>query len=548
MAQKDQPALSEHVATVIKKHAATTKKFAVAVSGGADSVALLRLLCDLNYDCLVLHFDHQLRASSADDLSFVAELSDQLALPCVTKSVDVAAVAKEKKWNLEDAARRLRYDFLTKAAKANHCDLLLTAHTLDDQAETVFMQILRGTAFPKGMKLSKKTHMRPLLAVSKQELLEYLNLHQQPFRTDETNFQTARTRSWLRYELFPIIKERYPQFKQSLSRLAHVQQEQYEHFEKEASQFSHDIAISNLIKRDKAIQRHVIAQQLKTLGVAHDEKQISSILTMLLSPTPKRLSLSKDSVARVAYGRLSFLKLKPELREASAVVHVDQLPENVDAAKISLDGLVYRSRQAGDTMQLVTGTKKLSDLFIDRKVPRESRDSIAVLAKGSRVYWVKGIAVDPAVERIIPDIDNQMMQVALVMAQNAFDKGELPVGAVISRDNHVIAKAHNLTEARHNPTAHAELLAIHQASQHLGDWRLNSCTLYVTLEPCPMCFGAMLQAHLPRIVYAASNHREGALGSVEDLNALGWKRKLDVKSGVLASKAETLLETFFRKS
>ena len=110
--------------------------------------------------------------------------------------------------------------------------------------------------------------------------------------------------------------------------------------------------------------------------------------------------------------------------------------------------------------------------------------------------------------------DTEYMQAALAQANLAAQAGELPVGCVIARDGEIIARAHNECEARRDATAHAELLAIQRASAACGDWRLNRCTLYVTLEPCPMCAGAIVQARVGRLVYGAQNPRQGCAGSL----------------------------------
>ena len=110
--------------------------------------------------------------------------------------------------------------------------------------------------------------------------------------------------------------------------------------------------------------------------------------------------------------------------------------------------------------------------------------------------------------------DNVYMKEALKEAKLAAEAGEMPVGCVIVRDGAIIARAHNGCEALRDATAHAELLAIRQASAACGDWRLNRCTLYVTLEPCPMCAGAIVQARVGRLVYGAADPGQGCAGSL----------------------------------
>jgi tRNA(adenine34) deaminase len=145
-----------------------------------------------------------------------------------------------------------------------------------------------------------------------------------------------------------------------------------------------------------------------------------------------------------------------------------------------------------------------------------------------------------------PQPDEQYMRLALEQAQLAYDRGEIPVGAVAVHRGQVIAQAHNTKEQDRDPSAHAEMAALRQAAQHLGGWRLLGVTLYCTMEPCPMCAGAMVQARLPRLVYAIDDPKAGAAGSVLDLlNHPGLNHQVQVAKGVLAADASAMLERFF---
>lgn len=150
------------------------KRLLLAVSGGPDSVALVRLLVGQGFELELAHFDHQLRPESPEDAKFVKDLAAALSLPCHTGQTDVAAIAKGKGWNLEDGARRLRYAFLTRTAKKIGAEATVTGHTLDDQAETVLMQLLRGAAYLKGMPAQQGKVIRPLLETPHDKLLEFL--------------------------------------------------------------------------------------------------------------------------------------------------------------------------------------------------------------------------------------------------------------------------------------------------------------------------------------------------------------------------------------
>ncbi|HEU4777682.1 MAG TPA: tRNA adenosine(34) deaminase TadA [Telluria sp.] len=142
--------------------------------------------------------------------------------------------------------------------------------------------------------------------------------------------------------------------------------------------------------------------------------------------------------------------------------------------------------------------------------------------------------------------DQDFMQLALQEAQRAWSLGEVPVGAVVVKDGVVIATGCNQPIGQHDPTAHAEIVALRAAADKLGNYRLPGCELYVTLEPCVMCSGAMMHARLARVVYGAQDPKTGACGSVLDLFA---QEKLnhhtEVVGGVLADEASAMLKAFF---
>ena len=140
------------------------------------------------------------------------------------------------------------------------------------------------------------------------------------------------------------------------------------------------------------------------------------------------------------------------------------------------------------------------------------------------------------------------MRLALEEAEIAFAQGEVPIGAVVVHKEEVIAKAHNEKELRQDPTAHAEVLAVQRATQALGVWRLSEATLYVTLEPCPMCAGSLVQARLRTLVFGAADLKGGAVGSVTNvLDVNRWNHRVEVVAGVLEEECAQILKDFFRK-
>jgi tRNA(Ile)-lysidine synthase len=191
-------------------------RLGVAVSGGPDSVALLLLLLetcnDLGIVLSVVHLNHKLRGRASDaDEKFVAQLAAKHGLDFHVERVDIAAQAKREKANLEDAARRARYDFFSRLIAENKVDRVATAHTADDQAETVLAHILRGTGLAglAGIHPATESVIRPLLHVRRADLHTYLRSKKQTWREDATNRDTTRTRARIRKKLLPLLEKQF---------------------------------------------------------------------------------------------------------------------------------------------------------------------------------------------------------------------------------------------------------------------------------------------------------------------------------------------------
>lgn len=143
--------------------------------------------------------------------------------------------------------------------------------------------------------------------------------------------------------------------------------------------------------------------------------------------------------------------------------------------------------------------------------------------------------------------EREYMQAALTLAGEAAAEGEVPVGAVIVKDGAIIATGRNRREVGRHALAHAELEAIHNACTALGGWRLSGCTLYVTLEPCPMCAGAIINARVDRVVYAAEDPKAGSCGSLTNLFSLPYNHRPVVEHGLMEEESRALLKGFFRR-
>jgi tRNA(adenine34) deaminase len=142
--------------------------------------------------------------------------------------------------------------------------------------------------------------------------------------------------------------------------------------------------------------------------------------------------------------------------------------------------------------------------------------------------------------------NEKFMRLALLEARKAFEKNEVPVGCVIVKGDKVIAKAHNLRQTKKSVLGHAEILAIQKASKKLDSWILEDCTMYVTLEPCPMCAGTILQSRIKKLVYAAKEPKFGACTSVMNLFDYKFNHQVEIIDGVLQEESAALLKNFFQ--
>ncbi len=144
--------------------------------------------------------------------------------------------------------------------------------------------------------------------------------------------------------------------------------------------------------------------------------------------------------------------------------------------------------------------------------------------------------------------DLEYMQLALAEARTAMEQGEVPIGAVLVDDEGgVVVRAHNRREANHDATAHAEIIAIREGGRRLGRWRLSGCTLYVTLEPCPMCAGALVMARLKRVVYGVPDTRAGSVESIFNIPAHpSLNHHIEVTAGIAEDECRSILQSFFR--
>ncbi|WP_291428731.1 tRNA lysidine(34) synthetase TilS [Deinococcus sp.] len=503
----------------------------VGVSGGADSVALLRCLLLVEARPVAAHLDHALRTDSAGDAAWVQALAAQLGVPFAGGRVDVAAVAARRGWNTEDAARRLRYDFLTRAARAHAAQVILTAHTRRDQAETVLAALLRGEAVLHGIPAARGPLRRPWLDVPRADIEAFLRARGQAWREDPTNTDPAFTRAWIRREVMPVLSARYPAAEQTLARVARMQAEDDDALSEQAAHLTRHAPRRSA---PPAVLRRWVRAELRRAGLDFHAPHLERLAGALRAGETAHVTLPGGRNVTVTGGQLH------------------TAPQNWPEPDFLLPpGWELRTRRAGDRVKLPGGTRALSDVLTDRHVPRADRDRVPLLASDRGVQWVgleppiwavgaREAAAQPA------DPLHAAMGQALAQARDAARAQEVPVGAVVlGPGGQVVGRGRNTSREHGDMTRHAELAALRDAARTLGTPYLSGCTLVVTLEPCPMCLGAALEARVGHVVYGAANPRAGALGGVTDLLAAHWGHVPAVTGGVRAHEAARLLKDVF---
>ena len=419
----------------------------VGVSGGVDSLALLYTLHTLGdqLDCQlhVAHLDHGFREDSAVDAAYVAKQADCLDLPISSARIDVPQLMRKKKLSAEVAARRARYQFYECVSERIGATKVALGHHRDDQAETVLMNLLRG-AGASGLKgilpVREGKFIRPLLTSSRQEIENFVaQLGLQP-RRDATNYQLNHLRNRIRLELIPVLEQTYnPNLQNTLNQTAELLRTESDYLEACAHDAFQACRIEsctpNAVVLDRrSFREHHLALRRRILRLAVAEilgelkdlyfNHFESMLNLIDGETPNSsLHLPNGGEFRRAYNRIHIQKsadshapfeyevavpgnIALPLLDAEMIATVvehpiscaaaDKFPDGKFQAVFDLDRLQLplklRQRRDGDRFQPfgMQGTKKLKDLLIDAKIPRQERERVPVLMNGDEIIWVVG--------------------------------------------------------------------------------------------------------------------------------------------------------------
>ena len=428
-----------------------------AVSGGADSVAMLHALHDLRsrglftLPIIVAHVNHGLRGRESDsDERFVQETAWRLGLACISHHVNVRQLARDARVSIEMAARDARRSLFRELSQSIDGAGVANGHTMDDQAETVLLRICRGTSLQGlgGMDYGSASSgfrvIRPLLDVHHGEAVRFLARHRLGWREDASNKDDVYQRNRIRLEVLPLLRERInPSITASLVRLAALCREDHALLRAETARWLKKVAAGdeldmNALKRlDVAVLRHVIHLwlSLRLPDAAAIDSDMVQRVVRLVGSEAAQVDLSQGHRAVRSGQRLSISRARnPVVRknarftvkvevtsgyEAFRGQRIGQLPVVgfLNRNKVGRSSIKVRTWRHGDAMkpQGLRGTKKLQDIFTDRKVPPELRTSVPVVTCRGKIVWLPGYAVDAG--WIVPTPESPSLRITIDSAK-----------------------------------------------------------------------------------------------------------------------------------
>ena len=419
-------------------------KIVVAVSGGPDSVCLLKILFQLqrwlNISLIVAHLNHGLRPKEDErETEFVANLSRSLNLTLAYDKAD--NLTKAHGSSIEEKARKIRYQFLEKVLDEYHAQKVALGHNMNDQAETVLMHLLRGTG-PTGLSgippIRQKRFIRPLIDITRDEIHTYLKQKDISFMMDSSNLEKRYLRNKLRLELIPLLLNYQPRLIEHLGELASLCRQEDQFMEEEAkkglqmvtldsSGHSLELSLDTFKGLSTPLRYRILRQAIKQvkgdlrrIDIGH----IKAIIDLADSVRPQiRMNLPEDLMVKRIYDRLRFslgTEIETEdfsyhikdsgvfkIPEINQTLSLEEIPKedfssspSPNEAFLDLDRLKWplrvRNFRAGDKFIPfgLNGFKKVKDVFIDNKIPSEERKRIPILEDCNEIVWLSGIRID----------------------------------------------------------------------------------------------------------------------------------------------------------
>lgn len=419
----------------------------VGVSGGPDSICLLYILYRLRYELgivlIAAHLNHCLRGEEADkDEEYVKMFCENLGIEFYSKKVDVNKFSQEKGISCEMAAREIRYDFFREISNEHNIQKVALAHNANDQAETVLMRIMRGTGLEglTGIQIIRdEVYIRPIINITRPEIEKFCNDYNLNPRIDKTNLESIYSRNKVRLELLPYIQENFnDNIINTLNEMAYLLKKDSDYLESEAikkyNMFCKKQDKKLTIKKEAFLENEAILTRILRIAIKElsgnlnniEKLHIYDIIYIQKNTTGKEIQLPKNIIARNNYGDIDLyiykdnnnININQELfinedniieplniKISLCILNSDEeinlkkctkntLTQYFDYDKIK-GNIRIRSRKSGDTIVPLgmNGTKKIKNIFIDLKVPREDRDNIPLICFNNEVAWIVGYMI-----------------------------------------------------------------------------------------------------------------------------------------------------------
>ncbi|WP_319370325.1 tRNA lysidine(34) synthetase TilS [uncultured Ilyobacter sp.] len=401
------------------------ERILIGFSGGPDSVFLFEVLMaikeEFKIEIALAHINHLLRGKESDgDEEFCKRLAEKHGIQCYVKRADIKKYAKEHGVGDEEAGRAMRYDFFYKISKEWRADKVALAHNKDDQIETFLFRLMRGTSLEglEGIPIRRDIFIRPLSEVYKKEILEYLEGNKIEYRIDSSNLENVYTRNSIRLDLIPMIESKYNiNFKERVFLLIGEIKEANKILKINLSDYIEDekLDLMKLEKLQEYQKRKVINDFLKIYKIEISREKLENIMDILEKGGSKRLSLGKNIELKKEYDKISvnpretgsnnvnvekvFLKIPGEVKYGNYKIKAfrdvnKSIGKNEFCTKLQEGSeLLIRSRKSGDRMQPVgmNSLKKIKDIFINDKIPKETREAIPILVLKDEIVWIASV-------------------------------------------------------------------------------------------------------------------------------------------------------------
>ncbi|WP_297595862.1 tRNA lysidine(34) synthetase TilS [uncultured Cetobacterium sp.] len=401
-------------------------KIVVGFSGGPDSVFLLQVLIhaqkEIEFEIVLVHINHLLRDDNSEkDQEFSAEVAEELNLPIFIKRASIEKISKDMGVGLEEAGRKIRYDFFNEILNQTSGTKIAIAHNLDDQIETFLFRMIRGCSLEGLEGINHRDNIiRPINEVYKKDILNYLDANDIGYRVDETNFENEFTRNSIRLDLIPYVEKRYNgSFKDKVHNLIDEIREVNQVLKVKLSDYKdevHDKITLNIeLMRIEPpyIQRKIINEYLKEFGLEATREKILNIIKILNSGGSKTLNLENNYILKKQYSNIWIEKQKQKEKQEKESIKI-KIPFKINFKGYSLeareddkssgknefltdlklgDEIEIRAREDGDRMQPLgmSSYKKLKDIFINEKIVQEERGKVPIILKEKEIVWVAGV-------------------------------------------------------------------------------------------------------------------------------------------------------------